>query len=94
MKSTTPAPTQPPKLTGYVTDEQVDEITKLCAHSFRSFGGGRGSTSNPIAAALQNEPAQFAAGVDISDVVRFVLESAAVQWQFTSKALQGKPARR
>lgn len=48
------------------------EITAAVGAAFRSFGGGRGSDTNPIAAALQDKPLQFAAGVDIRSVVEAV----------------------
>lgn len=56
----------------------IDEITKAVAENFRSFGGGKTSSYNPIANALSGQPPQFAAGVDIRQVVRFVLERAGI----------------
>lgn len=56
-----------------VTPENIEDIVTLCAHRFRSFGGGNVSPGNPISAALQSTPAQFAAGVDILEVVRYVI---------------------
>ena len=59
----------------YSTSEVV-RLTKLCRDTFRSFGGGQGSTwGNPIAEALRDAAPQFAAGVDIGDVVGFVLHN-------------------
>ena len=52
----------------------VAKITELVGHSFRSFGGGKGSNNNPIAEALKDKPFQFAAGVDIREVVKFVIK--------------------
>lgn len=52
-------------------------ITNAVAKRFRSFGGGDATPDNPIAAALADRPPCFAACVDISDVVQFVLEQAA-----------------
>ena len=52
----------------------ISVITNLVTAKFRSFGGSQGSTTNPIAAALCENPPMFAAGVDIKDVVRFVAE--------------------
>lgn len=48
----------------------VLEITK----NFRTFGGGATSFNNTISAALKDEPPQFAMGVDVEDVVAFVIE--------------------
>lgn len=56
----------------------IDEITKAVAESFPSFGGGRTSHYNPLANALANKPVQFAAGVDIKSVVKFVLEHSGI----------------
>lgn len=57
----------------------TDEIVKAVAASFPSFGGGKGSNGwNPIADALKDKPAQFAAGADIKAVVNFVLERAGI----------------
>ena len=60
-----------------VTPETPQDITALVAANFRSFGGGRGSKYNPISEALKDSPASFAAGVDIQEVVDFILEQAA-----------------
>ena len=54
----------------------VARITAEVGASFRCFGGGRtyGAEWNPLVAALKDEPLQFAAGIDVAEVVRFVLE--------------------
>ena len=59
-------------------DEMVKRITVAVNERFPSFGGGRkrGIEFNPIAAALKDKQPQFAAGVDIEEVVRFVLSEA------------------
>ena len=44
--------------------------------SFRTFGGGRGSNTNPIADALKHKPLQFAAGVDVGEVINLVLQES------------------
>ena len=58
-----------------VRKQVVDEITCDIASRFRCFG--RGSTpvitGNPISIALKDEPAQFAAGVDVASVVEQVI---------------------
>lgn len=50
-----------------------DEIVAAVGQNFRTFGGGRDSSTNPLAHALKDQPLQFAAGVDVRDVVQFVL---------------------
>ena len=56
-------------------EERVREIVVLTAQAFTTFGGGCvRDTSNPIAMAMQNQPAQFALGVDVASVVRFVID--------------------
>ncbi len=42
--------------------------------NFRTFGGGQGSRTNPLADALKNQDLQFAAGVDVKEVVGYVLD--------------------
>ncbi len=54
-------------------ETRVQKIVKLTAAHFRSFGGGKVNSYNPISAALKDRPPQFAAGVDVEQVVRFVL---------------------
>ena len=51
----------------------VDDIVNEISRKFRTFGGGRGDRSNPIAEALKFTPLAFAAGVDVREVVKFVL---------------------
>ncbi len=46
--------------------------------NFRTFGGGdRNTHNNPMAVALKDEPLQFAAGVDVKEVVEFILNELA-----------------
>lgn len=53
------------------------EIALLIAQRFRTFGGGRvQDQSNPVSHWTKDEPLSFAAGVDVAEVVRFVLEKA------------------
>lgn len=61
-----------------MSGKQIDEIIKSVAVSFRTFGGGKDASKsgNPIAIALQNKPAQFAAGVDVRQVVLHILKLA------------------
>ncbi len=51
----------------------VTKITNVASGIFPSFGGGNVSPDNPVSHALKNAPAMFAAGVDISAVVRLTL---------------------
>ena len=58
-----------------IIPENTNDIVEIIASEFRSFGGGVvRSPDNPLSHALRDAPAQFAAGVDIADVVRRVLE--------------------
>lgn len=61
-----------------IDEELVREITAEIGVRFRTFGGGvEGRFPNPISIALKDKPLQFAASVDVADVVRFVLAVAA-----------------
>jgi len=59
-------------------NEKIKRITVAVNERFPSFGGGRNRNTNfnPIAAALKDKPPMFAAGVDIEEVVRFIVEEA------------------
>lgn len=57
-----------------ITPENRDDIVTIVTNNFRSFGGGQGSSDNPIAMALKHQSPQFAGGVDIKDVVDFILD--------------------
>ena len=59
-----------------IREKLVAKITKEAAETFTSFGGGQDSDCDPIARALKDSPPMFAAGVDISAVVRLVLQMA------------------
>jgi hypothetical protein len=53
---------------------QVDAIVAEIAASFPCFGrGARPDASNPIALWAHDKPTTFALGVDVRDVVMFVL---------------------
>lgn len=56
--------------------QQIAQIVKGVAANFRTFGGGQVTESNPISLALKDSPPQFAAGVDVEEVVRFVVSKA------------------
>jgi len=51
----------------------IDEIVKKTAAHFPTFGGGRVNKWNPLSVALKDDPPQFAAGVDVEKVVRFII---------------------
>lgn len=62
------------------TNKLVSNITTAIAGNFRCFGAGSTPCAgNPIAHALAEKPAQFAAGVDVAEVVRFVLAQARIE---------------
>lgn len=53
--------------------DSVDEIVAAIQVYFRTFGGGQDSEFNPLTHALKDKPLQFAAGVDVKEVVEFIL---------------------
>lgn len=53
----------------HITDE---DIVTAIGQRFRTFGGGHDSDFNPLARALKYHPLQFAAGVHVDEIVRFV----------------------
>ena len=57
-----------------VIPETTNDLVLLVAANFRSFGGGHVTRGNPISHALQDQSPVFAAGVDIREVVEFVLK--------------------
>lgn len=67
--------------------EMVEEIMAEIPKHFRTFGGGRdvSDSNNPIAHALKDQPLQFAAGVDVRDVVETV---AGMVLMYTLERLQ------
>jgi hypothetical protein len=54
-------------------ETHIQKIVRLAAKQFASFGGGKLTPGNPISAALADQRPVFAGGVDIEQVVRFVL---------------------
>lgn len=54
-------------------EDKIKDIMQKIQINFRTFGGGRSSNTNIIAAALANEPLAFAAGVDVREVIQFVI---------------------
>ena len=66
-------------MTDTVDKDKVAEIVAEIGVRFPTFGGCYGIvgvSDNPIAHALKDRPLQFAAGVDVADVVRLVLRMA------------------
>lgn len=53
---------------------QIDTITKYVGLNFPSFGGGQIVEGNPIAVALKDGPFQFAAGVNVREVITAIFE--------------------
>lgn len=56
-----------------ITEQSLSNLVDNIGGHFRTFGGGRGTRDNPISMALIDNPLQFAAGVDVKEVVQFVL---------------------
>lgn len=56
--------------------EMVDKIVAGIGENFRTFGGDRAPGNNPIAHATQGKPLMFAMGVDVGEVVKFVIAEA------------------
>lgn len=67
-----------------MNENKIAEIVAEIGVRFRTFGGGFATYGsepvvyawNPIADALKERPLQFAAGVDVAEVVRLVLRMA------------------
>lgn len=59
-----------------LSEEKVRTIVSLAALQFSGFGGGKVTSGNVVSHALQDRPPVFAAGVDVEEVVRFVLSQA------------------
>ena len=56
---------------------QAQRIAAKVGGNFRCFGGGDVRTaSNPISHALKDAPLQFAGGVDVEEVVAFILKES------------------
>ena len=60
---------------GATREKVIEDLVRQINIHFRTFGGGRGSEFNPIAEALKDKPPSFAAGVDVRDVVEFVMNA-------------------
>ena len=55
---------------------ETKHILSQIQSRFRTFGGGKATEGNPMSYALKDKPLHFAAGVDVQEVVDFVLEKA------------------
>ncbi len=51
----------------------IDYIVMLVTARFRTFGGGRTSEYNPLVNILSDKEPQFAAGVDVREVVNYIV---------------------
>ena len=56
-----------------MNEQTVPYLIERVRRNFRSFGGGDATPNNPLAHAIKDHKPQFAAGVDIEDVVLFIL---------------------
>lgn len=57
-----------------MTDQKILEIVQKVAQRFQTMGGGAQVVDgNPLAITFQNKPPIFALGVDVEQVVRFVV---------------------
>lgn len=56
-----------------LSNQQIDELVNEIRINFRCFGGGLYTVGNPVAHALANQPPQFAAGVDVKEVIEFTI---------------------
>ena len=52
----------------------VEQLARKIQEKYRTFGGGKLIPGNPIAHALKDASPQFAAGVDIEDVITTIIE--------------------
>jgi hypothetical protein len=53
----------------------IDAIVRDVTRQFRTFGAGQTSEYNPLVNALKDHEPMFAAGVDVREVVEFVIEA-------------------
>lgn len=59
-----------------LSDTQIEQIIVAIGRQFPTFGGDKIMDGNPVSVALSKKPLMFAAGVDVRDVVGFVLAEA------------------
>jgi len=53
---------------------EKEDIVEAISKKFRTFGGGNTTLNNPLSHVLKDAPLQFAAGVDVGNVVEAVLK--------------------
>ncbi len=58
----------------------MSDLVEKVGKRFRTFGGGQLGFNNPMAVALKDEPYQFAACVDVAEVVAFILSESGYDW--------------
>jgi hypothetical protein len=56
-----------------ITKDTIQNIVKNINRDFRTFGGDYVTRGNPISIALAGKDVQFAAGVDVKEVVEYVI---------------------
>lgn len=58
-----------------LTPQELEVITSMVQDEFKTFGGGQKSTwGNPILAALEDHEPAFAAGVNVKEVINYVVD--------------------
>lgn len=71
------------------TEKELNEVVESVSSNFRCFGGGKtGNGFNPITAALADAPPQFAAGVDVNEVVQHVFGFVTAKELHSSRMLE------
>lgn len=66
--------TQKPKGRTLKHSVRIKVLTDKVGANFRCFGGGYYNPDNPISIALAENPLRFAAGVDVAEVIEFILK--------------------
>lgn len=51
----------------------IDDIVRDVTRQFRTFGAGQDSQYNPLTHVLKDKEPSFAAGVDVREVVEFIV---------------------
>lgn len=60
----------------FTKEQAIKALVYVIKNEFRTFGGGKTSSwGNPITAALKDSKPQFAAGVDVEDVVKKCIDT-------------------
>lgn len=63
----------------HMSTQEEDRLVRAVGSTFRTFGGGSADPSNPISMALKDADLQFAAGVDVRLVVRFIWDQVQME---------------